>query len=126
MTKTDMPINVEVARDPVHGDYDVSMCMCHTPRRIYVDNLTELGAGKSVHIYVERKTCELVAKLRELVDQMYRDMQGVLDMSTDTVFVDSIGTLRDMMDLHMQAMAELGMPPMDYEDRMRELGMEVD
>ena len=66
------------------------------------------------------------AKLRELVSQMYRDMQGVLDMSTDTVFVDSIGTLRDSMDLHMQAMAELGVPPMDYEQRMRELGVEVE
>lgn len=64
-------------------------------------------------------------KLRKLVSQMYRDMQGVLDMSTDTIFVDTIGTLRDVMDLHMQAMAELGMPPMDYEDRMRELGIEV-
>lgn len=62
--------------------------------------------------------------LRVLCDGMYKDMQGVLDMSTDTVFVDSIGTLRDKMDLHMQAMAELGMPPMDYEKRMRELGIE--
>ena len=65
-------------------------------------------------------------KLLKLVSQMYRDMQDVLDMSTDTVFVDSIGTLRDRMDLHMQAMAELGVPPMDYEQRMRELGMEAD
>lgn len=74
----------------------------------------------------ETDNTKLVAKLRELVSQMYRDMQGVLDMSTDTVFVDSIGTLRDRMDLHMQAMAELGVPPMDYEQRMRELGMEAD
>ena len=59
MTKTDTPINIEVAQDPVHGDWDVSMCMCHTPRRIYVDNLTELGTDKNVHIYVERKTCEM-------------------------------------------------------------------
>ena len=61
--------------------------------------------------------------LRTSVSQMYRDMQGVLDMSTDTVFVDSIGTLRDKMDWYMQAMAELGMPPADYEQRMRELGL---
>lgn len=66
------------------------------------------------------------AKLRELVALMYRDMQGVLDMSTDTVWVDDIGTLRDEMDCHMQVMAELGMPPADYERRMRELGIEVD
>lgn len=64
-------------------------------------------------------------KLRELVTLMYRNMQGVLDMSTDTVWVDDIGTLRDEMDYHMQAMAELGMPPADYERRMRELGIEV-
>ena len=64
--------------------------------------------------------------LRTFVDQMYRDMQGVLDMSTDTVFVDSIGTLRDKMDWYMRVMAELGMPPADYESRMRELGIEVD
>ena len=63
------------------------------------------------------------AKLRELVDQMYRDMQRVLDMSTDTVFVDTIGTLRDKMDWYMQAMADLGMPPADYKQRMRELGL---
>lgn len=66
------------------------------------------------------------ATLRELVDQMYSDMQGVLDMSTDTVFVDSIGTLRDKMDWYMQVMNELGMQPADYEKRMRELGMEVE
>lgn len=66
------------------------------------------------------------AKLRELVTMMYRNMQGVLDMSTDTVWVDDIGTLRDEMDYHMQAMAELGMPPADYERRMRELGIEVE
>ncbi len=66
------------------------------------------------------------AKLRELVAMMYHDMQGVLDMSTDTVWVDDIGTLRDEMDCHMQVMAELGMPPADYERRMRELGVEVD
>lgn len=65
------------------------------------------------------------ARLRELVRDMYRDMQGVLDMSTDTVWVDDIGTLRDEMDCHMQDMAELGMPPADYERRMRELGIEV-
>lgn len=62
-------------------------------------------------------------KLRELVAMMYRDMQGVLDMSTDTVFVDTIGTLRDKMDWYMQDMAELGMPPADYEKRQRELGI---
>lgn len=66
------------------------------------------------------------ATLREQVTTMYREMQGVLDMSTDTVFVDSIGTLRDAMDIHMQAMAELGMPPADYEKRLRELGVDVD
>ena len=64
--------------------------------------------------------------LRTFVDQMYRDMQGVLDMSTDTVFVDSIGTLRDKMDWYMRVMSDLGMPPADYESRMRELGIEVD
>jgi hypothetical protein len=30
------------------------------------------------------------------------------------------------MDWYMRVMAELGMPPMDYENRMRELGMEVE
>jgi hypothetical protein len=64
--------------------------------------------------------------LRTFVDQMYRDMQRVLDMSTDTVFVDTIGTLRDKMDWYMRVMADLGMPPADYEKRLRELGMEVD
>mgnify|MGYP006958188369 CR=1 FL=1 len=64
--------------------------------------------------------------LSTLVSQMYRDMQRVLDMSTDTVFVDTIGTLRDKMDWYMQVMANLGMPPVDYEKRMRELGIEVD
>ena len=64
-----------------------------------------------------------IAKLWELVSQMYCDMQGVLDMSTDTVFVDTISTLRDKMDWYMQAMAELGMPPADYERRMRELSI---
>lgn len=63
-------------------------------------------------------------KLRALVNQMYRDMQGVLDMSSDTVWVDAIGTLRDEMDHHMQDMSALGIPPMDYEHRMRELGIE--
>lgn len=61
------------------------------------------------------------AKLRELVSSMYRNMQGVLDRSTDTVWVDKIATLRDCMDGHMEVMAELGIPPRDYEDRMREL-----
>lgn len=65
-------------------------------------------------------------KLRELVNQMYRDMQDVLDMSSDTVWVDAIGTLRDKMDYHMQVMSALGIPPMDYEHRMRELGVEVE
>jgi len=64
--------------------------------------------------------------LRTFVSQMYRDMQGVLDMSTDTVFVDTIGTLRDKMDWYMRVMADLGMPPADYEKRLRELGMGVD
>lgn len=65
-------------------------------------------------------------KLRELVNQMYRDMQGVLDMNSDTVWVDAIGTLRDKMDHHMHDMSTLGIPPMDYEHRMRELGVEVE
>lgn len=64
-------------------------------------------------------------KLREIIGQMYRDMQGVLDNSTDTVWVNSITTLRDEMDWCMQDMAELGMPPADYEQRMRDLGIEV-
>ena len=64
------------------------------------------------------------AKLRELVSCMYRNMQGVLDCSTDTVFANSIMTLRDHMDECMEVMAELGMPPRDYESRRRELGLE--
>lgn len=64
------------------------------------------------------------AKLRELVSSMYRNMQGVLDCSTDTVFANSIMTLRDYMDECMEVMAELGMPPRDYESRRRELGLE--
>jgi len=50
----------------------------------------------------------------------------VLDRSTDTVWVDKIATLRDCMDGHMEKMAELGMPPRDYESRRRELGVEAD
>jgi hypothetical protein len=64
------------------------------------------------------------ARLRELCASMYAEMQGVLDMSTDTVWVDKIGTLRDHMDAHMEAMRELGIQPPDYEQRMRELGIE--
>ena len=63
------------------------------------------------------------AKLRELVSCMYRNMQGVLDCSTDTVFVNSFMTLRDHMDECMEVMAELGMPPRDYKSRRRELGV---
>ena len=58
MTKTDTPINVEAAQDPMTKDYDVSLCRCYTPRKIYVNNLMELGTNKSVHIYVERRTCK--------------------------------------------------------------------
>ena len=65
-------------------------------------------------------------RMRQLVARMYRDMQGVLDRSTDTVWVDKIATLRDCMDGHMEKMAELGMPPRDYESRRRELGVEAD
>lgn len=64
-------------------------------------------------------------RIRQLVARMYRDMQGVLDRSTDTVFVDRMTTLRDCMDVYMECMAELGMPPCDYESRRRELGIEV-
>lgn len=64
------------------------------------------------------------ARLRELVALMYRNMQGVLDCSTDTVFANDFMTLRDHMDECMDAMAELGMPPRDYESRRRELGLE--
>lgn len=80
---------------------------------------------KEVESYIDQIIAEN-AKLRDGVAQMYGDMQGVLDMSTDTVWVDSISTLRDKMDWYMLVMAELGMPPVDYEKRMRELGMEVD
>ena len=85
----------------------------------FADNECEKESIEFLNLQAEN------AKLRELVSQMYSDMQGVLDMSTDTVWVDSIGTLRDRMDYHMQDMAELGMPPADYEKRMRELGIEV-
>ena len=85
----------------------------------------ESWVSQPVKEYIEALESEN-AKLRELVALMYRDMQGVLDMSTDTVWVDDIGTLRDEMDYHMQAMAELGMPPADYERRMRELGIEAE
>ena len=64
------------------------------------------------------------AKLRELASLMYRNMQGVLDCSTDTVFANSFMTLRDHMDECMEVMAELCMPPRDYESRRRELGWE--
>ena len=50
-------------------------------------------------------------------------MQGVLDMATDTVWVDSICTLRDAMDCRMRAMRELCITPADYKQRMRELGI---
>ena len=65
-------------------------------------------------------------RMCQLVARMYRDMQGVLDRSTDTVFVDRMTTLRDCMDVYMECMAELGMPPCDYESRRRELGIEVE
>lgn len=63
------------------------------------------------------------AKLRNEVANMYREMQGVLDMSSDTVWVDKLGTLRDHMDAHMESMRELGIQPPDYDQRMRELGL---
>jgi len=66
------------------------------------------------------------AKLRELVALMYRNMQGVLDCSTDTVFANDFMTLRDHMDECMEVMADLGMPPRDYESRRRDLGLEGD
>jgi hypothetical protein len=72
------------------------------------------------------KTNELEARnaeLQELCASMYAEMQGVLDMSTDTVWVDKIGTLRDHMDAHMESMRELGIQPPDYDQRMRELGL---
>jgi hypothetical protein len=64
-------------------------------------------------------------KLRELASRMYKNMQGVLRLSTDTVWVNSLMTLRDCMDEHMEIMDELGMPPSDYESRKCELGIEV-
>jgi hypothetical protein len=63
------------------------------------------------------------AKLLNEVANMYREMQGVLDMSSDTVWVDKFGTLRDHMDAHMESMRELGIQPPDYDQRMRELGL---
>lgn len=65
-------------------------------------------------------------KLRELASNMYKSMQCVLRLSTDTVWVNSLVTLRDCMDEQMEIMAELGMPPSDYESRKRELGFEVE
>lgn len=91
------------------------------------------------HLFIELKYCKGILrtrltphelldeniKLRESVSIMYEDMQGVLDLATDTVWAHSMATLRDYMDEHMESMAELGMPPSDYKQRMRELGIEV-
>lgn len=99
-------------------------------RRLSAENArlrSELeSVGTASYLYGRSDLKAENAKLRELVALMYRDMQGVLDMSTDTVWVDDVGTLRDEMDCHMQAMAELGMPPADYERRIHELGVEVE
>lgn len=73
---------------------------------------------------IERLAVENI-RMRQLVARMYRDMHGVIDCSTDTVFVDRMTTLRDCMDVYMRLMAELGMPPRDYESRRRELGIEA-
>ena len=65
------------------------------------------------------------AKLRGEVAQMYREMQGVLDESNDTVWVGPGCTLRDAMDYHMRTMNALGFPPDDYDQRVIELGWTV-
>lgn len=67
---------------------------------------------------------ERVVALEDLAARMYHDMQGVLDMSADTVLVDNFGTLRDAMDRHMYVMRDLGFPPTDYEKRQLELGVD--
>ena len=89
--------------------------------RMEIDLLKTLRDGFKADA---RKYKDENARLRELVSLMYRNMQGVLDCSTDTVFVNSFMTLRDHMDECMEVMAELGMPPRDYESRRRELGLE--
>ncbi len=57
----DVPINMEATCSPVDpDDWAVSFAMCHTPRRIFVDNLTEMSFDKKLtHVYVERRTCGL-------------------------------------------------------------------
>lgn len=58
---SDVPINMEATCSPVDPDeWAVSFAMCHTPKRIYVDNLTEVGFGnEGTHVYVEEKTCKI-------------------------------------------------------------------
>lgn len=63
-----------------------------------------------------------IAALEEMVSGMYRTMDRVLEHSTDTVWAGDCETLRDAMDAFMEDMAALGMPPEDYDERMRELG----
>ena len=66
-------------------------------------------------------------RLRKLAKEMYTTEKSVLDMADDTVWVSSIGTLRDEMDCQMLAMKALGFAPNDYDERMIELGWtEVD
>lgn len=85
----------------------------------------ERGVEQASAIYKEviREYVAENTKLRNEVANMYREMQGVLDMSSDTVWVDKFGTLRDHMDAHMESMRDLGIQPPDYDQRMRELGL---
>lgn len=102
----------ELTKDPIGGGITVRVkhdfvVLTREEEKRVTERITEILAEN--------------ASLRELVSSMYRNMQGVLDRSTDTVWVDKIATLRDCMDGHMEVMAELGMPPRDYESRVREL-----
>ena len=47
-------INIECKRDPVTGDWHLSFGSTVTPKRIFVDNITETDWGCRVHVFEER------------------------------------------------------------------------
>lgn len=47
-------INVECRQDPVTGDWHLTFGCTVTPKRIFVDNITETGWDCRTHVYEER------------------------------------------------------------------------